>query len=173
MHISSVSSRLRTISLSRKPQDMRRFWMKVVTQTSRAQCVSSPRTSEQPPIATRPTSSGLLKYLVGNSLYLHAAGALLGSVLVMTDADWARDVKDRRSYSGKAVWVKSSTMETWCPVYASSKKENMICLSSGKSELMALVGGACEGIATRDQWSKMCGCSNGAIVSRTDRSRLL
>ena len=26
---------------------------------------------------------------------------------------------------------------------------------------MALVGGACEGIATRDQWSKMCKCSLG------------
>ena len=26
----------------------------------------------------------------------------------------------------------------------------MVCLSSGESELMALAGGACEGIATRD-----------------------
>ena len=34
-------------------------------------------------------------------------------------------------------------------MYASSKKQNMVCLSSGESELMALVGGACEGIATR------------------------
>ena len=33
----------------------------------------------------------------------------------------------------------------------------MVCLSSGESELMALVGGACEGIASRDQWSKMKG----------------
>ena len=46
----------------------------------------------------------------------------------------------------------------WYPVYASSKKQKMVCLSSGESELMALVGGACEGIATRDQRSKMCNC---------------
>ena len=44
---------------------------------------------------------------------------------------------------------------TWHPVYVSSKKQNMVCLTSGESELMPLVGGACEGIATRDQWSKM------------------
>ena len=45
-------------------------------------------------------------------------------VLVRTDADWARDVKDRRSSSGMAVCVKSSAMETW-PVYASSKKQKL------------------------------------------------
>ena len=66
-----------------------------------------------------------------------------GSVVVMTDADWAGDVKDRRSYSGIAVWVKGSVENTWYPVYASSKKQNMVCLSSGESELMAVVGGAC------------------------------
>ena len=31
------------------------------------------------------------------------AGTPQGSVVVMTDADWAGDVKDRRSYSGIAV----------------------------------------------------------------------
>ena len=30
----------------------------------------------------------------------------------MTDADWAEDVKDRRSYSGIAVWVKGSVEKT-------------------------------------------------------------
>ena len=38
---------------------------------------------------------------------------------------------------------------------------------------MALVGGACEGIATRDQRSKMCGCANGTIVFCTDSSAAL
>ena len=88
------------------------------------------------------------------------AGTPQGSVVVMTDADWAGDVKDRRSYSGIAVWVKGSVENTWYTVYASSKKQNMVCLSSGESELMALVGGACEG----DQWSKMCNCSPGTIL---------
>ena len=64
---------------------------------------------------------------------LIAAGTLQVSVLVMTDADWAGDVKDRRSYSQIAVWVKiRCTMETWYPVYAPSKKQNMTCLSSGE-----------------------------------------
>ena len=34
------------------------------------------------------------------------AGIPQGSVVVMTGADSAGDVKDRRSYSGIAVWVK-------------------------------------------------------------------
>ena len=107
----------------------------------------------------------LLRYLIGNPACnmivccnLHVpgiAGIPQGSVVVMTDADWAGDVKDRRSYSGIAVWVKGSVENTWYPVYASSKKQNMVWLSSGESELLALVGGACEGIATRDQWSKI------------------
>ena len=101
------------------------------------------------------------------------AGIPQGSVVVMTDADWAGDVKDRRSYSGIAVWVKSSVENTWYPVYASSKKQKMVCLSSGESELVALVGGACEGIATRDQWSKLCKCSPGTIVLCTDNSAAL
>ena len=52
----------------------------------------------------------LLRYLLGNPACNMIAGGNLdvsgiagtpqGSVLVMTDADWAGDVKDRRSYSG-------------------------------------------------------------------------
>ena len=49
----------------------------------------------------------------------------------------------------------------------------MVCLSSGESELMALVGGACEGIATRDQWSEVCKCTLGTIVLCTDSSAAL
>ena len=58
-------------------------------------------------------------------------------------------------------------------MYASSKKQNVVCLSSGESELMALVGGACEGVATRDQWSMMCNCSPGTIVLCTDSAAAL
>ena len=80
----------------------------------------------------------LLRYLIGNPACNMIVGCNLdvpgiagipqGSVVVMTDADWAGDVKDRRSYSGIAVWVKGSVENTWCPVYASSKKQNMVCL---------------------------------------------
>ena len=38
----------------------------------------------------------------GNLDVLGIAGTPQGSVVVMTDADWAGDVKDRRSYSGIA-----------------------------------------------------------------------
>ena len=125
----------------------------------------------------------LLRYLIGNPACTMIVGCNLdvpgvagipqSSVVVMTDADWAGDVQDRRSYSGIAVWVKGAVENTWYPVYASSKKQTMVCLSSGESELMALVGGACEGIATRDQWSKLCKCSPGTIDLCTDSSAAL
>ena len=125
----------------------------------------------------------LLRYLIGNPACNMIVGCNLdvpgiagtpqGSVVVVTDADWAGEVKDRRSYSGIAVWVNFSVENTCYPVYASSKKQNMVCLSSGESELMALVGGACEGIAMRDQWSKMCNCSPGTVVLCTDTSAAL
>ena len=125
----------------------------------------------------------LLRFLGGNPAYNMIVGCNLdvpgiagipqGSVVVMTDAAWAGDVKDRRSYSGIAVWVKGSVENTWYPVCASSKKQNVVCLSSGESELAALSGGACEGIATRDQWCRMCNCSLGTIVLCTDSSAAL
>ena len=40
------------------------------------------------------------------------AGTPQGSVVVMTDADWAGDVKDLRRYSGIAVWVQGSVVKT-------------------------------------------------------------
>ena len=149
--------------------------------TSRTQFVNCPLTSAQLPIVMKSTSSVLLRYLIGNPACNMIVGCNLdvpgiagtpqGSVVVMTDADWAGDVKDRRSYSEIAVWVKGCVENTW---YASSQKQNIICLSSGESELMALVGGACEGIATRDQWSKMCNqLLKGAIVLCTDSSAAL
>ena len=70
-------------------------------------------------------------------------------------------------------WVKASVDNTWYPVYASSKKQNMVCLSSGESELMALVGGACEGIATREKLRKLCNCFPGTNVLCTDSSAAL
>ena len=122
----------------------------------------------------------LLRHLIGNPAcnmivgcnldVLGIAGTTQGSVVVTTDADCAGDVKDRRSYSGIAVWVKGSVENTWYPVYASSKKQNIVCLSSGESELMALVGGACEGIATRDQWSKLYKFSPGTPSLRVAAS---
>ena len=74
----------------------------------------------------------LLRYLAGNpacNMVVDCnpdvpgiAGAPQGSVVVMTHADWAGDVQDRRSYSGIAVWVKGSIENTWYPVYASSQE---------------------------------------------------
>ena len=39
-------------------------------------------------------------------------GTPQSSVLVMTDADWARDVKDRRSLES-LFWTKGSVGDTW------------------------------------------------------------
>ena len=72
--------------------------------------------------------------IVGCNLHvLRIAGIPQGSVVVMTGAAWTGDVKDGRSYSGIAVWVKGSVENTWYPVCASSKKQNMVSLSSGES----------------------------------------
>ena len=50
-----------------------------------------------------------MQHIVGCNLdVLGIAGIPQVSVVVMTDADWAGNVKDRRSYSGIAVWVKGS-----------------------------------------------------------------
>ena len=78
----------------------------------------------------------LLRYLVENPackiivrcnlVVSGIAGTPQGPVLVMTDTDWAGDVKDRRSYSGIAVWVKGSVEDTWYLVYVSSKKQNIL-----------------------------------------------
>ena len=112
--------------------------------------------------------------IVGCNLHVPGiAGTQQGSVVVMTDADWAGDVKDSRSHSGIALWVKGSVKNTWYPVYAFSKKQNMVSLSSGESELMAVVGGACEEIVTKDQWGKMCNCATGAMVLCTNSSAAL
>ena len=63
------------------------------------------------------------------------AGTPQSSVLVMSDADSAGDLKDRRSYSGIAACINGSVEDTWyLIVYASSKKQNIVCLSSGVSE---------------------------------------
>ena len=58
----------------------------------------------------------LLRYLIGNPAGNLIVGYSLdvpgiadtpqGSVVVLTNAAWAGDVKNRRSYSGVAVWVK-------------------------------------------------------------------
>ena len=56
------------------------------------------------------------------------AGIPQGSVVVMTDADWAGDVKDRRSNSGIAVWVRGSAENTWYPcVCVFQETEHGLC----------------------------------------------
>ena len=67
----------------------------------------------------------LLRYLVGNLACNKVVGSKLnvpgiastpqGSVFVVTAADGAGDVKDRRSYSGIAVWIKGTVEDTWYP----------------------------------------------------------
>ena len=120
----------------------------------------------------------LLRYLIGNPACNMIVGCNLDvpgnagtpqdSVVVMTSKTVAA-ILELQVWGQRALLKKHVVY----PVYASSKKQNMVCLSSGESELMALVGGACEGIATRDQWRKLCKCSPGTIVLCTDSSAAL
>ena len=62
-----------------------------------------------------------------------------GSVVVIGNrcsVGWRRQRPSHLSWN--CSFVKSSVENTWYPVHASSKKQNMVCLSSGESELMAL-----------------------------------
>ena len=105
--------------------------------TSRTQFVICPLTSGTATTRDEININRLQTYLVGNPACNMIVGCILdvpriagtpqGSVVVMTDADWAGDVKDRRSYSGIAVWVKGSVENMWYFVYPSSKKQNMVC----------------------------------------------
>ena len=87
----------------------------------------------------------LLGYLIGNPACNMIVGCNLdvpgiagipqGSVVVMTDADLAGDVKDRRSYSGIAVWVKGwqiVQMLTWndCALHGQPSSSG-ICETQG------------------------------------------
>ena len=95
-----------------------------------------------------------------------SAGTPLGSVLVVTDADWAGDAQGPfKQYRKSCVGQEQYDGNVVSCVRFAPETE--------RSELMALVGGACEGIATRGQWIKMCGCASGTIVLRTDRSAAL
>ena len=52
------------------------------------------------------------------------AGIPQGSVVVMTDVGWAGDVK---AFLELQFGSKVSVENTWYPVHASSKKQNMVC----------------------------------------------
>ena len=114
----------------------------------------------------------LLRYLIGNPACNMIVGCNLdvpeiagipqSSVVVMTVATILE-----LQFGSKIL------LRTRGPVCALSKKQNMVCLNTGESEMMALVGGACERIATRDQWNKICKCSPGTIVLCTDSSTAL
>ena len=84
--------------------------------------------------------------------------------LVMTEGDWTGDVKDLRSYSGIAVWVKGGIEDTCYPVYASSMKHDMDCLSSGQSKLMAHGGRRVRRNRHARPGCKLFGCSARTIV---------
>ena len=83
--------------------------------TSRTQFVNCPPTSALLP-RDEINIKRLLRFVVGNPARNMIVGCNLdipgiagtpqGSVVVMTGADWAGDVKDRCSYSGIAVCVK-------------------------------------------------------------------
>ena len=125
----------------------------------------------------------LVTYLIGNPACNMIVGCNLdvpgiagtpqGSVVVMTDADWAGDIKNPSQLLWNCSLGQGSVENSAGIPCTRLPRSRMVCLSSGDSELMALVGGACEGYTTRDQWSKLCNCSPGAIVLCTDSSAAL
>ena len=82
--------------------------------TSKMQFVNCPLTSAQPQLVMKSASISLLRCVIGNPAckmfvscnldVLGIAGISHGLFVVMTDADWAGDVKDRRSYFEIGVW---------------------------------------------------------------------
>ena len=94
----------------------RLLWLDRLDIKKKAQYVNCPLTSSTATTRDEINIKRLLRNLIGNLAcnmivgsnldVLGIAGIPQGSVVVMTDADWAGDVKDRRSHSGIAVWSR-------------------------------------------------------------------
>ena len=94
------------------------------------------------------------------TLNLEAAKRVpVGSVLMSGDSVWAGDA-DRYSVSGTASWVRGEL--GWYPITASSRKQSTIALSSGETEMVAALSGACESMGLRQQWNwlRQSGCND-------------
>ena len=68
----------------------------------------------------------------------------VGSIAVHADADWAGDSADRRSLSGSAAWLR--LRNGWVPLAVTCRKQSTVSLSSGESEIAAVVDGAVLGL---------------------------
>ena len=136
--------------------------------------------SELVPNVMKSTSN---KILVANSLCNKAAvrkldvpattGTPQGSVLVMTDADCGWGCQGSSKLSKNACMGEGRHYGNGASCDESFKKKDMVCLCSSESELMAVVGGTSEGIATRDPWSKMCRGSASKMALCNDSSAAL
>ena len=77
----------------------------------------------------------VLRYLKGtkNLKLKMYANENTNRIICYTDADWANDSSDRKSTSGFIITLNN------CPIHWSSKKQNLVALSSTEAELISLV----------------------------------
>lgn len=87
----------------------------------------------------------ILRYIKGTlnlSLLYNCTGN--DEVIGFSDADWAGDIKDRRSTSGYIIKVFNCVV-SWC-----SRKQNSVALSSAEAEYIALVCTISEAICVKN-----------------------
>jgi len=87
---------------------------------------------------------------------------LYDRIVVYVDADWAGCKKTRKSTSGGMVTLASTCLKTW------SSTQGTVALSSGESELYAVVKGAAEGIGMQSLMMDLGW--QVSLVLRTDSS---
>ena len=91
----------------------------------------------------------------------HEAGH--GKVICFTDADHAGDIRDGKSTSGIMIWV--SARGQVFPVLHASKKQGVVSLSSGESEVTALTQGVAWACGVRTIWADILEGLGHEVVS--------
>ena len=74
-----------------------------------------------------------LSFVRKTTFFFQCANENTNRIICYTDADWANDSSDRKSTSGFIITLNNF------PIHWSSKKQNLVALSSTEAELISLV----------------------------------